>query len=56
MPIKQKKKFSALKRNKINFTDEKCTVKNNDRNGIARSAFRPKTPKFAVRIPVSIPS
>jgi hypothetical protein len=39
-----------------NITDVKCTVKNNERNGSTRNAFRLTGPKFAVRIPVSIPS
>ncbi len=41
---------------KNNITDEKFTVKINERNGSTRNAFRLTAPKFAVRIPVSIPS
>ncbi len=48
--------MNKSKKNENNITDEKCTVKNNERNGITRNTFRPTTPKFAVRIPVSIPS
>ncbi len=54
MPIM--KRIISINTNKNNITDVKFTVKISDKNGITRNTFRLICPKFAVRIPVSIPS
>jgi hypothetical protein len=45
-----------MNRKENDRTDVKWIVKNNEANGITRNTLRPMSPKFAVRIPVSIPS